>query len=369
MKKTLVIVLALVLAFAFTACGAPAETETPASEAPASEAPESETPESEAPASEAPASEEPMEIAQINAAYHPNYAGAWAYAIAQNEGYFAEQGLEVTGFEFTDGPTEISAMTSGSIDVGYIGDGAHRLPIEGTTEIFALSQISEAEAVIGLKSAGVETLEDLKGKRVGYSSGTSSENILSTALESVGMTLEDVEAYDMDAANMVVAMTSGSLDACATWVPNTFQIVNAMNEDAHIIVTNADFLDTTISLASWVVGEEWAAQNRDVLVRFTKAIFMAMDFGAQEANQDKAAEYVAQLLAVDKSVITEQVPAGDWFTGQRVYEEAKSGELEAHYMTQIKGFVNSGVVEAEVPLTDYIMLDVMLEAGEALYGE
>ena len=80
-----------------------------------------------------------------------------------------EEGITVNLVEFQDGPTIISAMESGSIDVGYIGQGAHKLCINGQATIFALSHISNGDALIG--GEGITSIEDLKGKQVAYSSG------------------------------------------------------------------------------------------------------------------------------------------------------------------------------------------------------
>ena len=77
---------------------------------------------------------------------------------------------------------------------------------------------------MGLKSHGVNSLEDLKGKKVAYASGTSSETILKRALNSVGLTMDDIEAYDMEVSNMVSAIVSGSIDACAPWSPPQQQL-------------------------------------------------------------------------------------------------------------------------------------------------
>ena len=37
------------------------------------------------------------------------------------------------------------------------------------------------------------------------------------------MKMSDIEAIDMDAATIVTSMLSGSVDACATWSPNTIK--------------------------------------------------------------------------------------------------------------------------------------------------
>ena len=167
----------------------------------------------------------------LNVAYMPNYGSLWAIETAIHQGYLAEEGLEVNLVEFADGPTIIAAMESGSIDIGYIGQGAHKLCINGRATIFALSHVSNGDALIGGK--GITTVEDLKGKKVAYSSGSSSEDILVNSLTKYGMTMDDIQAYDMDASAIVTAMLSGGVDACATWSPNSLKTVSYTHLRAH----------------------------------------------------------------------------------------------------------------------------------------
>lgn len=84
---------------------------------------------------------------------------------------------------------------------------------------------------IGNKEKGVTTLEDLKGKQIAYSSGTSSEDILKKGLEKAGLTMDDITPVDMEATNLVTAMLSGSVDACAAWVPNTTKIMSELGDN------------------------------------------------------------------------------------------------------------------------------------------
>ena len=225
MKKVISLLLAMVMVFSLAACGGgasedaaqDAQTEETVSE----DAAEAETEEAAEDTAEETA--EPAERVALNVAYMPNYASMWVIMAAKDGGYFDEEGLDVTLFEFADGPTEIAAMESGSIDLAYIGDGAHKLPANNNCKIFCYSHIGDAEMVIGRTSAGINSLEDLAGKTVGYASGTSSETMLQRALEDAGLTMDDIVPYDMDTSNMVTAMVSGDLDACATWSPNTWQ--------------------------------------------------------------------------------------------------------------------------------------------------
>ena len=174
-KRILSATLAAAMVMSLAACGGSKPAETTA--APAStEAPkETEAPaETEAAGETEAAAEETAEPITLNIAYMPNYGSLWSVTTAINKGYFEEEGITVNMVEFADGPTIIAAMESGSIDMGYIGQGAHKLCVQGQAKIFALSHISNGDALIG--GPGVATMEDLKGKKVAYSSGTSSED-------------------------------------------------------------------------------------------------------------------------------------------------------------------------------------------------
>ena len=298
----------------------------------------------------------------LNVAYMPNYGSLWAIENAIAQGYLAEEGIEVVLTEFQDGPTIIAAMESGTIDVGYIGQGAHKLCINGRATIFALSHISNGDALIG--GPGITKVEDLKGKKVAYSSGSSSEDILVNSLTKYGMTMNDIEAVDIDASAIVTAMLSNGVDACATWSPNSLKILEELN-GATKLTDNMTFADETVSLASWIVMPKYAEENRDTLVKFTRALFKAMDYAATE-HQDETAALVAAQVAQDKETVYNQRGDANWLTGKEVAKGAADGTVEGYYELQKQTFVKAGAVEKDpVPaVSDYVLLDLMIEAGK-----
>lgn len=302
----------------------------------------------------------------LNVAYMPNYAALWAVITGIQKGYFAEQGITINLYEFADGPTEIAAMESGSIDVAYIGPGAHRLCSTGNASIFLFQHLGNADCVIGRPSHGVSSLEDLKGKKVAYASGTSSETILRLALDSVGLRFEDIQAYDMDTSNMVSAMLSGSVDACATWSPNSILILEQLGDDAIKFVSNVDFIDVSVSPASWVCTPKFAEQNREILVRFIKAMYKAMDYGSREENFEEVARWVAAQCATSFESAYSQRGDGDWVGGQTIVNYALDGTLHRIYRLQQDSFIASGVLTPGKILSvdDFVLTDLMIRAGE-----
>ena len=307
MKKR---ILSLLMVGAMTAgmlAGCGSKTDAPADNTAKEETPATEEAKEETPATE---EKEAVEPVTLNVAYMPNYGSLWSVENAIAQGYLEEEGITVNLVEFQDGPTIISAMESGSIDVGYIGQGAHKLCINGQATIFALSHISN----------------------------------------------------DMDASGIVSAMLSGKVDAAATWSPNSLKI---LEEDANAtkLADNMTFSDKTVSLASWICMPKYAEENRDVLVRFTRALFKAMDYAAADHQEDTAA-LIAKQIAGDQDTVYDQRGDAEWLTGKEVSEGAADGTVEGYYELQKENFIEAGAVEVDPPVSDYVLLDVMKEAGE-----
>lgn len=297
----------------------------------------------------------------LNVAYMPNYASLCSVMAAIETGAFEEEGLKVNLVEFADGPTIIAAMESGSIDIGYIGHGAHKLCINGRASIFAFAHLGNGDAIVGLKSHGVESLADLRGKKVGYSSGTSSENILMLGLKRAGLTMNDITAYEMDASSLTSAMTSGSLDACATWSPSTETMCSQIGSDAVVIAKNETFSDETVNIASWIVMPKWAEANHDTLVKFTRALYKGEDFRAKEENMRQVAEWVAKQVAGDVEIQYQQVHGAKWYTEADTINGIKDGSIKALYEVQKLAFGDA--VNPATPVENYVLFDIMLEAA------
>lgn len=304
-------------------------------------------------------SETASSLDTVKVGYMTNYASLCTIMAGIETGAFEEQGIKVELVEFADGPTIIAAMESGSLDIGYIGPGAHKLCINGRAKIFAFSQNGNADAVIGLTSHGVSDPASLKGKKVGYSSGTSSEMVLRWTLEEAGLTFNDIVAYEMDAAAITAATTSGALDACANWSPATFTILDAMGGDAFIMRSNKDFSDRSSSVASWIVMEKWAEANHDLLVRFTKGLYAGMDY--RRDHVEDVAGWVAKQLGASYDSVYLQRGDADWVSSAEMLEMLDDGTLAQLYEVQKLSFGSE--VDVNTPLDSYILWDVMTEAA------
>lgn len=301
-----------------------------------------------------------VETVQLNVAYMPNYASLWSVLTAIDQGYFEEEGLEITLWEFADGPSEIAAMEGGSIDLAYIGHGAHKLCINGQATIFAASSVHSTDRIIVLPSSEVTSVDDLSnlaGKKVAYNAGSSSETALTGALTAAGLTMDDIEAYEMDATNMVAAMISGSVDACTCWNPYSNQIMENC-EDA----LELEFATDSVNMSSWICLPDYADENYDILLRFSCALYKAMQYSSQEDNYEYAVELYATQCAKDVDSCMVETSDATWFSADDLREGLEDGTLADLYQQQQQMFIDSGDVGSEVPLEDYVLFDLMEEA-------
>lgn len=350
MKKFIALLLALIMCLSLAACGAKSEAPAPAPSAAPAEAP----------------AEPAVEPVTLNVAYMANWGSLWAVATADAKGYFAEEGITLNLTVFENGPTEIAAMESGAMDVAFIGPGAHKLCSTGNAEVFLLQHLGDGDSILGLK--GIKTLEELKGKKIGYAAGTSSETILTTALASVGLTMDDVDALSMDATALTTAALSGSVDAVAAWSPYSLTIL-AEGKDVTDICSNVDFANL-VSPGSWVVNPKWADEHEDLLVRFIRAMYKGMDYAAAATSDDaianEVAGYIAAVIASDADTVIGQRYDGSWKTSAEVLEMVKSGEIVRIYADQQATFIENGAVDASTALApeDFVLTDLMLAAGK-----
>ena len=357
MKKLTTLLLALAMMLSLAACGGgSAPANSPSNEPPASSPAEENT---------TPAAPEVEEVT-LNIAYMPNWGALWAVATADAKGYFAEEGITLKLTAFEDGPSEIAAMESGAMDIAYIGPGAHKLCSTGNAEVILLQHLGDGDCIIGLK--GIKTLDELKGKTIGYAAGTSSETILTTALNSVGLTLDDVNAMSMDATALTTAALSGSVDAVAAWSPYSLTIM-AEADDATDICSNVDFANL-VSPGSWVVNPKWADANEDVIVRFIRAMYKGMDYAASATTDDAIAEevagYIAAVIASDAETVIGQRYDGSWKTSAEIVDMLKSGEVVRIYGDQQATFIANGAVDATTALAPetFVLTGLMQAAAE-----
>jgi len=300
----------------------------------------------------------------IRVGYMPNYGSLCSIVAAMKQGYLANENITVELKEYENGPKIIAAMKEGTLDVGYIGHGAHKRCIQGDAVVFLLSHISNAEAVIGHRNSGVRNLKALQGMRIGTMEGTTSDAILNFALDSVGVTREECIIVNETPDEIVRDMVDGKLDACALWSPYTLEVMSKLGNNAVLLANNMNFSNRLVSLSSWITTPEFAKEKKDELVRFTRALYRGMNYRAAEGNMRQVANWVADVSKMDAQQAYEQRQDAEWSTSGYVAIGAKDGTIEQLYTTQQELFRKVGEITTTVPVRNYVLIDNMIEAAK-----
>ena len=300
----------------------------------------------------------------LRVGYMSNYGSLCSIVPAMKLGYMEQENLEIELIPYANGMKIIDALKEGALEVGYIGDGAHKRCIAGDAKIFLLSHVSNAEAVIGNRRSGVRNLQSLKGMRIGTSEGNSSDTILNLALEGVNITREECEIVNLTPEEIIREMTAGRLDACALWSPFTFELQKQLGNDAVLLANNLNFSNRLASLSSWITSDAFAASNRETLLQFTRAIYRGMDYRAMEENTKQVASWVAEVTGGSVDGLYAQRRDADWSTKGYVAIGVTNGTVEKLYEAQQKNFLKNGVITKSVPVNQYVLLEIMSKAVE-----
>ncbi len=141
--------------------------------------------------------------ADMSIGYIADFPNASVLAIAKEQKLWEAEGIEPSVKVFTNGPIQIQAMGAGSLNFGTIGPGALWLPASGRAKVVGVNDIGFSDRVIA--QAGITSMADLKGKKVGVPQGTSGDMILRMALTKAGMTINDIQMVPMDPSTVVAA--------------------------------------------------------------------------------------------------------------------------------------------------------------------
>ena len=240
-------------------------------------------------------------------------------------------GTAVEWVEFTAGPPLVEALNVGAIHLGWTGDAP---PIFGQSAgaaivyIAALPANGLGEAIIARPGSGVETVADLKGRKVAVGKGTSAHNLLVAALEAKGLTLDQIEPVYLAPADAGAAFASGSVDAWSIWDP--FLAIAEVQHKQTVLMRAPE----VISVNTYFLGNAGFAadaENAPIIGKTLEAL--AQSAAWADANRDKVAEALhevtgvpleAQKLAADRAEfgilpLTPEIVAGQQVTADRFF--------------------------------------------------
>jgi ABC-type nitrate/sulfonate/bicarbonate transport system substrate-binding protein len=141
--------------------------------------------------------------------------------IAEDKGYFKDEGLDVVTQTVTNGKICQDALLAGQADFSIIGDGplAYLGFSEQPLRFLAQVGINPETSLFTRKDRGIADAKDIKGKAIGYLPGTASYIYLAHLLDKAKLGIADIKPVPLQPPAMPQALVGGLIDAFVFWEP------------------------------------------------------------------------------------------------------------------------------------------------------
>ena len=279
------------------------------------------------------------------------WLGTGIWEIAAQKGLFTAHGLEhVDLVNFTTDSDMNAALASGAVQCACLSPQGliHFLEAGLPVRVVLLLDVSmTADAIIS--DGSVSDVAGLRGKRVAYEEGSTSDLLLNYALAQAGMTIADVEKVPMPASDAGAAVIAGQVPVAVTYEP--YQSVALKQNPKVKVIFDAARAPGLIS-DILVVRDDYAEAKPGQIV----ALIRAWDAGLVAYQADVAGSRALISTAIGSK--PEELASG--FDGIAYYSAASNKtELGGRFATQIVPAVydaakKAGLVTREVDLAKTI---------------
>ncbi|MBQ6967848.1 MAG: ABC transporter substrate-binding protein [Lachnospiraceae bacterium] len=216
--------------------------------------------------------------------------------VSKAGGYFKQEMGPETEVKMFDAGRDINAaLMSGSIDFGNFGVVPTTVGLSSGNDfkvIWIACLIRQSECLIVREGSGIETVADLKGRKVAATTASSGHYGLICSLEDAGLTIDDIELVDMNPTATYAAWERGDIDATYTWNPTALRLTE---NGGKMIMSGAELAKTGHPTINFhVVRREFAEKNPEQVKAYIRAV--AKGTALYRNNEAEALKLMAPYL-------------------------------------------------------------------------
>lgn len=222
--------------------------------------------------------------------------------VALAKGFFAAEGLEVQSLLHTYGKAALQSVIDNKADFATVAETPVMFSVLKDEKIFVIANIESStrnNGIVARTDAGIAQPADLKGKRIGFTPGTTSDFFLDSLLTANGLTRQDVLPVALKPEEMQEAMNSRKVDATSTWNYPLTQIARQLGTDGKVFFDQQIYTETFNIAAQ----QDFVGKHPETVKRFLRALIKAENFVAKQP--DEAQAIMASATKVDIQLIRE----------------------------------------------------------------
>lgn len=226
---------------------------------------------------------------------YSDWPGWVLWEVALEKGWFKQAGLDVK-FEWFDYVASMDAFGAGKIDIVGMTNGDTL--VTGSTGaksvIFLLNDYSNGNDMVIAKK-GINSVKELKGKKVGVEIGFVSHLLLLNALKKNGMTEKDVELVNVPTNETPQVLASGQVDAIVAWQPSS-GVALQLVPGSKAIYTSKD--EPGLIYDVYAASPKVYANRKDDLKKLLKVWYRAVDYFYDPKTRDDAIKIMASRVGL-----------------------------------------------------------------------
>lgn len=254
---------------------------------------------------------------------YSDWPGWVAWEVGIEKGWFKEEGVDVQ-FEWFDYVASMDAFAAGQLDAVGMTNGDTL--VTGSTGakgiMFLMNDYSNGNDMI-IGKAGIKSVKDLKGKKIGVEVGFVGHLLLLNALEKNGLTEKDVELVNVPTNETPQVLASGDVDAIVAWQPSS-GIALQQVPGSTAIYTSADEPGLIYDLLA--VSPQSYAARKDDWKKVAKVWYRIVDYIKDPETFDSAIKIMASRVGLEPAEYKSFVEGTKILTLDEAKQFFKKGE-------------------------------------------
>lgn len=219
-------------------------------------------------------------------AMFPTWPGYAPVMVADELGYFAEEGLTLAWRFEDDRSVVMAAMARGDLDLDMRTVGEHQgKPRDPSTPGIIIGTIDVSLGGDGVVvDPSIDSAADLEGKIFASEPNIPARLLIQVVLKQAGLTLADVKLKEVSTADSISVFSDPAIAGLATYEPYLSQLLKLTTRPgAKLLVSSKDYPGIITDIIT--ARNDALAENPEKFRMFLRGVYRAIDFYKKEPQK------------------------------------------------------------------------------------
>jgi taurine transport system substrate-binding protein len=266
---------------------------------------------------------------------------------------------DIKWVKFDSGADVNTAFIAKELDFGALGSSPVARGLSAPLNIaysvaFVLDVAGDNEALVVRNDSGVNSIAELRGKRIGTPFASTAHYSLLAALAQNNLSAKDVSLIDLQPQAILAAWERGDIDAAYTWLPTLDQLRTSGRD---LITSRQLARDGKPTLDLGVVADEFADAHPEVVDVWRQQEARALD--VIKDDPDAAAKAIAAEIGLSPEDVAGQLKQGVYLTPEQVTSaewlgsDGAVGNIAANLQSASEFLAEQGQIPTAAPLKTF----------------